>query len=131
MRPVLDDRGSSPIQYAVLFPVVLALTFLLIQGVLWAYARNLAYIAARSGVGAGRLYEASPATGAARAHKTLEDLAGNLLTHASVSSAGSSRDTLRIRVTGQALTMLPGYHLTVAATMTGPVEDWTTPGAPS
>ncbi|MYT68331.1 MULTISPECIES: TadE family protein [unclassified Streptomyces] len=128
MRRTWDDRGSSPIQYAIAFPVVLVITFILIQGVLWAYARNLAYTAARSGVAAGRLYEASPADGSARARQALDDLGGNMLTNTSVSTAGSSQDTMRVHVSGQALTMLPGFHLSVAATVTGPIEHWTTGG---
>ncbi|GAA2349527.1 pilus assembly protein [Streptomyces kunmingensis] len=130
MHPLRDDRGSSPIQYALLFPVVLLITFVLIQGVLWAYARNLAYTAARSGVAAGRLYEASPADGATRARRALEDLAGNLLTDSRVSTAGSTPDTMRVHVQGQAMTMLPGFHLSVRATMTGPIENWQSMGQP-
>ncbi|MGP3777059.1 TadE family protein (plasmid) [Streptomyces sp. SDT5-1] len=128
MRSLTDDRGSSPIQAAVLFPVVILITFVLIQGVLWAYARNIAYTAARSGVAAGRIYEASPADGAARARTALKDLAGNMLTDTQVSTAGSGPDTMRVHVSGQALTMLPGFHLTVRATMTGPIEHWTVQG---
>ncbi|MFI7008851.1 TadE family protein [Streptomyces sp. NPDC050145] len=124
VRRSWDDRGSSPIQYAVLFPVVIIITFILIQGVMWAYARNIAYTAARSGVAAGRLYEATPAKGSARARQALDDLAGNMLTNTEVSTAGSSQDTMRVHVSGQALTMLPGFHLTVGATVTGPIEDW-------
>ncbi|WP_372350942.1 TadE family protein [Streptomyces sp. KL116D] len=108
MRRQWDDRGSSPIQLAILFPAVILITFLLIQGVLWAYARNIAYIAARSGVAAGRIYEATPRRcGSARARQALDDLAGNMLTGTQVSTAGSSPDTMRVRVGGQALSMLP------------------------
>ncbi|MCQ4214259.1 TadE family protein [Streptomyces longispororuber] len=123
-----SDRGSSPIQLAILFPAVLLITFTLIQGVLWAYARNIAYTAARSGVAAGRLYDATPGDGTARAQQALDALAGNLLTGTQVSTAGSSPDTMRVHVTGQALSMLPGFHLTVHATVTGPIEHWTVKG---
>lgn len=128
MRRVRDDRGSSPIQLAILFPVVILITFTLIQGVLWAYARNVAYTAARAGVAAGRIYEATPADGSKRAQQALDDLAGNMLSNTGVSTAGSGPDTMRVRVSGQAMTMLPGFHLTVHATMTGPIEHWTSQG---
>jgi hypothetical protein len=112
------------------FSAVIVIVFLLIQGVMWAYASNIAYTAARSGVAAGRLYEATPAKGSARARQALDDLAGNMLTDTSVSTAGSSQNTMRVHVEGHAITMLPGFHLTVQATVTGPIEDWKSVGAP-
>ncbi|WP_338704309.1 TadE family protein (plasmid) [Streptomyces sp. Q6] len=129
MRNLRDDRGSSPIQAAIIFPAVILICFLLIQGVLWAYARNIAYTAARSGVMAGRTYDASPADGQARAQQALDDLAGNVLRDSAISTAGSSNQTMRVHVSGRALTMLPGFHLTVNATVTGPIERFTVQGA--
>ncbi|MFE2991480.1 TadE family protein [Streptomyces sp. NPDC059262] len=128
MSRTWDDRGSSPVQAAILFPVVIVITFTLLQGVMWAYAHNIAYTAARSGVAAGRIYEASPADGSAHAKRALDDLAGNMLTGTSVSTAGSSQDTMRVHVSGQSLTLLPGFHLTVQATVSGPIEHWTVEG---
>ncbi|MET8213691.1 TadE family protein [Streptomyces sp. NPDC005373] len=128
MSRARGDRGSSPIQAAIVFPVVIVITFILLQGVMWAYARNIAYTAARSGVAAGRVYEASPADGSAHAQRALDDLAGNMLTGTSVSTAGSTQDTMRVHVSGQALSMLPGFHLTVQATVSGPIEHWSVEG---
>ncbi|NEB78985.1 pilus assembly protein [Streptomyces sp. SID14478] len=130
MRHLRDERGSSPIQAAIIFPAVIIICFLLIQGVLWAYARNIAYTAARAGVMAGRTYDATPADGQTRAQQALDELAGNVLRGTAVSADGSSAETMRVHVRGQALTILPGFHLTVNATVTGPIERFTIQGAP-
>ncbi|WP_372347444.1 TadE family protein [Streptomyces sp. KL116D] len=122
MRRQWDDRGSSPIQLAILFPAVILITFLLIQGVLWAYAQHRLHRRPfRSGRRPGST-RPLPGDAARRAHgRRWTILAGNMLTGTQVSTAGSSPDTMRVRVGGQALSMLPGFHLTVHATVTGPI----------
>ncbi|MGW2748430.1 TadE family protein [Streptomyces sp. NPDC001450] len=121
------DRGSSPIQVAIIFPFVILLTLAAVQGFLWAYARNVAYTAAREGVSAGRMYEAGPADGAAKAQDAAASLGGNILTEPQVSTAGSTQERIRIRVQGQAISLVPGVGgWTVSATVSGPIERWTT-----
>ncbi|MFE5595459.1 TadE/TadG family type IV pilus assembly protein [Streptomyces sp. NPDC056549] len=121
------DRGSSSIQVAVLFPVVILLVLAVVQGFLAAYARNVAETAAREGVSAGRMYEARPADGAAKARSAAEALGGNILIDASVSTAGSSASQIRITVQGRVISLVPGFQgWTVEATASGPVERWTT-----
>ncbi|MBC9731457.1 TadE family protein [Streptomyces sp. TRM68367] len=123
------DRGSAPVQMAIIFPFVILLTLAAVQGFLWAYARNVAQTAAREGVSAGRMYEAGPGDGAVKAQAALDELAGNTLTGTAVSTAGSTDERIRIRVQGSALSLLPGVDgWTVSATMSGPVERWTTAG---
>lgn len=124
-----DDSGSSQISMAIIFPFVILLTITLIQGIMWAYARNIAYTAARAGVSAGRMYEASPQAGATKANRALDELAGNMLTGRHVSTDGSSTQTMRIRVEGGAMSMIPGVpRFPVSATVSGPIERWTTAG---
>ncbi|MEU7031474.1 TadE family protein [Streptomyces sp. NPDC046275] len=123
------DRGSAPLQVAIIFPVVILLIFAIVQGFTIAWAHNAVATAAREGVAAGRMYEASPQDGAAKARQAAADLGGNLLTGVHVSTAGSSTDRLRIRVEGQAVSLVPGLGgITVSSTASGPVEKWTTPG---
>lgn len=122
------DRGSTAIQMAIIFPFVILLILAGIQAFLWAYARNIAMTAAREGVSAGRMYEAGPADGTAKAQAALDDLAGNTLTKTSISTAGSTGERIRIRVQGRAMSLLPGLGVSVGATMSGPIERWTTPG---
>ncbi|MCX5231371.1 TadE family protein [Streptomyces sp. NBC_00233] len=66
LNPTDRDRGSSPIQVAILFPIVI-LIFAIVQAFLAAYAHNVAATAAREGVAADRMYGAEPGDGAAKA----------------------------------------------------------------
>lgn len=123
-----EDRGSAPIQMAIIFPIVLLLFITIVQSIMWAYARNLAYTAAREGVGAGRTYQASPDDGAAKAQETLQRLGGNMLTGYSVSAAGSTDERIEIYIEGSAMSLVPGVaDWPLSATVSAPVERWTTP----
>ncbi|MFJ8313346.1 MULTISPECIES: TadE family protein [unclassified Streptomyces] len=125
-----QDRGSNPIQMAIILPFVIVLILILLQGIMWAYARNVAYSSARAGVTAGRMYGATPSDGAAKARQVLDEVGSSMLTDRTVSTDGSSPERLRIRVDAQALSMIPGISgIHVQATVSGPIERWTTAGA--
>ena len=123
-----DDRGDAAIQMAIVFPFVILLTIAVVQASMWYYARNIALTAAREGVTAGRLYQASPADGTARAREILQRLAGDNLRGAQVSTS-STTTQVRITVTGSVPSMLPGIGgLHIAHAASSPRERWTTPG---
>ncbi|MFH8627535.1 TadE family protein [Streptomyces vietnamensis] len=123
------DRGSTPIQVAIIFPVVILLIFAVVQGFTIAWAHNAVATAAREGVSAGRMYEAKAGDGAAKARKAAADLGGNLLTGVGVSTAGTTRERMSIHVEGQAVSLVPGLKsITVRSSASGPIERWTTAG---
>lgn len=122
------DRGDSSIQMAIVFPFVIALTMTAVQVGMTYYARNIALTAAREGVSAGRVYQASPGEGAARARETLGRIAGDSLRDAGVSTAGSTADTMQVTVTGRAVSLLPGVPgRLISQSASGARERWTTP----
>ncbi len=110
-----SDRGSATLEIAILGPALLLLIFGLVQGALWFYARNLALAAAQEGADSARGYHSSTSTGVARAQSFLQRVAGDSLQSVSVSAAGSTPTTVRIRVRGRSLSVLPGVP--------GPVVD--------
>ncbi|MFF1511912.1 TadE/TadG family type IV pilus assembly protein [Streptomyces sp. NPDC058326] len=129
LEPADRDRGSSPIQVAILFPVVIMFLFAIVQAFLAAYAHNVAATAAREGVSAGRMYGAEAGDGAAKARTAADALGGGLLVDASVSTTGSTADRIRITVQGRAVSLVPGLGgWPVSASASGPVERWTTAG---
>ncbi len=69
------DRGTAPVEFAIVASAVLALTFLVIQVGLVLYARTIALAAASQGANAARGYGATDAAGHARA-TTFIDQAG-------------------------------------------------------
>lgn len=103
-----DDRGAAALELAVLGPVVLLATFAIVQAGLVSYARALALAAAREGVTAARAYQAPATAGPDRARAFLTTHAADSLTDTRVDPRGSTATTVRIEVTGRALTVLPG-----------------------
>ena len=93
---------------AILGPALLALIFVVVQAGLWFYARSLALAAANEGVTAGRAYQAPPGAGPARARAFIADHAGDSLLAATVTDTGSDATTVRIQVSGRALSVLTG-----------------------
>ncbi|MFD9791377.1 TadE/TadG family type IV pilus assembly protein [Streptomyces sp. NPDC059070] len=114
---------------AIIFPAVIVLILTLLQAIMWAYARNVAYSSARAGVSAGRMYGATPNDGAVKARRVLDDMGSHMLSQRTVSTEGSTAQRVQIRVEGQALSMIPGLSgIHVKAVVSGPIERWTTPG---
>jgi Flp pilus assembly protein TadG len=123
-----NDGGNAAIQAAIIYPLVLAVVIVGVQAALWGYARNVAQTAAREGVATGRMHGAGPEAGAMQAQSALDRLAGSNFTGHHVSTVGSTPERVRIRVTGTALSLIPGIpNWPVSVDASGAVERWTTP----
>ena len=121
------DRGSVTLEVSILAPVLLLVVFTIIQVGLWSYARSLALGAAQEGVAAGRAYRAPAESGRARALLFLDATAGDSLVESAVTSTATAA-TLRVEVTGRALSVLPGVPgLPVRQHAEGPIERFTSP----
>jgi len=108
-------------------PALLLVVFTIVQVGLWSYARSLALGAAQEGVAAGRSFGAPAGAGRERAQSFLDATAGDSLLGSTVSSTASA-STLRVEVTGRALSVLPGVPgLPVRQSAEGPIERFTTP----
>jgi hypothetical protein len=113
---------------AILLPIVIVVTMMVVQGAMWYYAREVALTAAREGVSAGRVYGSSTGAGLARARTVLNRYAPNSLTGTSVSPAGSSATQIVITVRGRATSIVPGLPgLTVSQSASSPREVWINP----
>jgi Flp pilus assembly protein TadG len=121
-----NDRGFGSVEFAVLAVVVLALIFTAIQVGLYFHARKVAQSAARQGVETGRQFGASEGDGVAQAQTFLARFGGSVQ-GASVSSAGSTAEEIRITVRGSVATLVPGLKLDVVQHADAPIERWTTP----
>lgn len=121
------DRGSATLEISILAPLLLLVIFTIVQVGLWSYARSLALGAAQEGVAAGRAYGASAASGQQRAQDFLAATAGDSLLGAQVTTR-SDATSVRIEVTGRALSVLPGVPgLPVRQHAQGPRERFTQP----
>lgn len=125
-RQLRGDRGFGSVEFAVLAVVVLALIFTAIQVGLYYHARKVAQSAARQGVEAGRQFGASEGDGVAQAQTFLNRFGGSVQ-GASVSSAGSTAEEIRITVRGSVATLVPGLTLDVVQHADAPIERFTQP----
>jgi Flp pilus assembly protein TadG len=124
---IRSARGSVTVEVSVLAPVLLLLVFTIVQVGLWSYARSLALGAAQEGIAAGRAYGAPAEAGRARAEQFLARSAGDSLLDPRV-VATATATSLRLEVTGRALSVLPGVPgLPVRQHAQGPIEQVTQP----
>ncbi len=116
------ERGSVTLEVAILAPVLLLVIFTIIEVGLWSYARSLALGAAQEGVSAGTAFRAPAQAGRARAQEFLDATAGDSL-RAPIVTATLNATSLRVEVTGRALSVLPGMPgLPVRQRAEGPIE---------
>ncbi|MEU1224084.1 TadE/TadG family type IV pilus assembly protein [Streptomyces microflavus] len=120
------DRGFGSVEFAVLAVVLLALGFSALQVGLYYHGNRAAQSAARHGVESGRQFGAGAGDGVAQAQAFLARFGGSVQ-GASVSSAGSSAEEIRITVRGKVATLVPGLTLEIVQHAEGPTERWTTP----
>jgi Flp pilus assembly protein TadG len=121
-----DDRGSAPIELAIVAPAVLLLVLGVIQACLVFHARNLALAAAQQGTDAARAYDAPPGAGPTRARSFLDQAAGDSLTAVTIST-GADAGQVSVTVTGTAISLIPGMAFHVTQTSSGPREVVTAP----
>lgn len=125
----LRDRGDASLQMVIVFPVIIVLTLSVVQVVMWYLARETALDAARAGAKAGAAYQSGPSQGGGVARDRLSRTAGDLLRSPAVSTAGSTGERVQVKVSGTAVSLIPGVsgkRFTQSAT--AEVERWTTPG---
>lgn len=120
----LSDRGSSPVEFAIIALPMILLTFAVIQTGLIFFAQSIALGAATQGVNAARGYQSSAAAGEARATNFLS-AAGAGLENQQVTVTRTATE-VRVTVTGRAITVLPGLTWTISKSAHGPVERPTT-----
>ena len=123
-RDERDEDGSVSLELAVIFPAVLLLIVAAVQAGLLFHARHLAQAAAQEALRATRQYDGTTSAGQQAATGLLTRSAGDLLAsrHISIQRGADQAD---VRITGHALSLLPGVTLTVSANASGPVERFT------
>lgn len=127
-RPVMrrlrlnDDRGAVTLSYVIIVPVFLLAILVIVQASVWFLARQTALAAARHGADVARTSTPPPGSGAAAAVAFAKSAGPGFLTTVSATSRGSTATTVKITVSGQAPTLIPGKVLTITEVVTAPVE---------
>ena len=122
----MDERGGSAgVEMALLWGVLILLILAVVQVALLFYAGQLALTAAQDGLRSGRYFATESVTAAASrdADDFLRRAAGSVLTGVDVSaSVDDGAGLLRVRVTGTALSLVPGVPLEVSREAVGGLE---------
>jgi Flp pilus assembly protein TadG len=125
------DRGSSSVEFAILFPIIVALLFAGPQLALWYFAREAADAAAHAGARAASISGAAGGAGQEAADQYLARLGTGAITHYSVAEQATAT-TVTVHVTAEVPNVipLPGFRPTVDVTVVRGKERFTTPDSP-
>ena len=118
-RRLRDERGTTTIQVAILFPVVLFWIMLIVQYGLWWHAKQVANAAASEAVDAAQVSSGTATDGEDAAAAYLAQ-AGNL-DNVTI-SVSREPTTVTVEVRGDAPRLVPGFEWSVTARSTAPVE---------
>lgn len=123
-RRLTADTGSST-ELAIITPLLLLLILIGMQTALWAHARDITRAAASAAAESTRVSGGTTAAGRARAGQVLHRL-GHGLIRAPRIKVTRTATTTTVTTTAMAEPIIPGLHLPTAATVTAPVERFTT-----
>jgi Flp pilus assembly protein TadG len=126
-----SDRGSSSVEFAILFPIIVALLFAGPQLALWYLAREAADAAAHAGARAASVSGAAGEAGREAADEYLARLGTGSITRYSVAEQDTAT-TVSVRVAAEVPNVipLPGFSPTVDVTVVRGRERFTTPDSP-
>ncbi|MFK3984463.1 TadE/TadG family type IV pilus assembly protein [Micromonospora sp. NPDC050397] len=129
LRSLTDDRGSSNIEMAILFPTFVILILLGVQTAMIFHGRMVALSAAQQGAAAESAYRAPDGAGQAQAGAYLTRMGDVLneweITVTPVAEGGAEPTAVRVTVTGTTLGWL-GRRFQVSQTAYSPIEQFTT-----
>jgi len=130
-RPGESDRGSSSVEFAILFPIIVTLLLAGPQLALWYFAREAADAAAHAGARAASVSGAAGGAGQEAADQYLARLGTGTITRYSVEEQETAT-TVTVHVTAEVPNVipLPGFAPTVDVTVTRGKERFTTPDSP-
>ena len=120
-RAPAGEAGGATVELVLATPALLLLVMLIVQFALWQHAVHVAEAAAQEGARAARLEGGTREAGQRRAEAFLAALGPGVLAHPRV-TAYRDRQTARVEVRGEAVTLVPGVRLPVRAASHAPVE---------
>jgi Flp pilus assembly protein TadG len=125
------DRGSSSVEFAILFPIIVALLLAGPQLALWYFAREAADAAAHAGARAASVSGATGGAGQEAADQYLARLGTGTITRYSAAEQNTAT-TVSVHVTAEVPNVipLPGFSPTVDVTVVRGKERFTTPDSP-
>ena len=118
-----DDTGSSVVEAVLVVPVVMFLLLVAVQFALWMHASQVVQLAASEGDRTARSIGGGPAAGVATAQQVATG-PGSDIVALSVSTSVLPGDSQVVRVSGGAMSILPGLRFPVSASAIGPIQQF-------
>ena len=115
------EAGEATISSVILWPVMLLLVWLVIQGALLFFGRTLALSAAEQGAQAARLRPVSTARAQTAAQDFLTAAGTGLVFNPQV-KATTDTTSIRVEVTATAVSLIPGLPLRIHQESVQPLE---------
>jgi Flp pilus assembly protein TadG len=126
-----DERGSSVVEFTILFPIIVGLLLAGPQIAMWEFARQAAEAAAQAGARAASVDGAPAGAGKAVAEIYLSRVASGTITSKTVTEQdGVTTVTIHIHATVPNVIPLPGFTPTLDVTVVRGKERFTTPASP-
>lgn len=116
------ETGSVSIQMVLLLPVLFAVMFLGMQAALFYHARTVAIAAAEEGARAAGARGGTAPAGTKAAADFVATAGGDGVLKAASATGSRTPTTATVTVTGQAMSVIPGWTLTITQSATMPVE---------
>ena len=107
----------------VIVPVLMVLLLIVVQFVLWSHAAQTVQSAAAEGDRIARSYDAGPNSGTAQADAVLQS-PGSSVTGGQVTETLLAGDLVELRVSGDAVSIVPWVTLPVSAVQVGPIQEF-------
>jgi Flp pilus assembly protein TadG len=115
------ERGSAAVEFLLLVPVLLGVTFLMVQWAIHFHAVQIVQTAARQGAVSAASWNGTQASAEATAKDYLASMGGDLQNpQVSVTETAT---TVTVTVSGDTMEFVPGTHQHVSATLTMPLEE--------
>lgn len=118
-EPLSSDTGTATVEAAILLPVLMLLTMLVVQAGIWFHANAVATTAANHGVDAARVQDGSANDGHEAATQFLDD--PGVLRSPSI-EVRRDAETASVTVSGDVASLMFGIPFSVSATADAPVE---------
>ena len=115
------DGGYNPLEAAIIVPIIIVFTMMVVQLALVWHGRHVAEAAAQAAARSAAAYTSTAAVGQADGASYLLQVAPHLLSDAAVTVTRGPR-TATVRVTATVPSVIPFGHFTVAETAEAPVE---------
>ena len=120
------ERGSVSIEQVLLLSVLFGVMFLGMQAALFYHARTVAIAAAEEGARAAGARGGTVGAGTKAAADFVATAGGDGVLKAASATGSRTPTTATVTVTGQAMSVIPGWTLTITQSATMPVERLTT-----